>query len=131
MMRTATVQRKTRETDISFKLTLGGKGISSIDTSIPFVDHMLKLLAFHGAMNLHVKATGDIEIDYHHLMEDLGITFGEAIKKALGDKKGIRRYGSAVIPMDESLARVVVDLSGRPFLVYKIKLPIGTVRGLE
>src|SRR5271169_6272747 len=132
MMRTATVQRKTRETDISFKLTLGGKGISSIDTSIPFVDHMLKLLAFHGAMDLSVKATGDIEVDYHHLMEDLGITFGEAIKKALGDKKGIRRYGSAIIPMDESLARVVVDLSGRPYLIYKVKAAKGaSPRGLE
>ena len=114
MMRTATVQRKTKETDISFKITLGGKGMAVIDTSIPFVDHMLKLLAFHGGMDLRVKATGDIEVDYHHLMEDLGITFGEAIKKALGDKKGIRRYGSSTIPMDESLAKVVVDLAAGP-----------------
>ncbi len=130
-MRTATIKRKTRETDIAIKLTLGGKGVASVNTSIPFLDHMLNLLAFHGAMDLQIKATGDIEIDYHHLMEDLGITFGEAIKKALGDKKGIRRYGSATIPMDESLARVVIDLSGRPYLVYKVKFPKDTVRGPE
>jgi len=130
-VRTATITRKTKETDISIKIAFGGKGAASIDTSIPFLDHMLNLLAFHGGMDLRVKASGDIEIDYHHLMEDLGITFGEVIKKALGDKKGIRRYGSATIPMDESLARVVVDLSGRPYLVYKVKPPKGTVRGLE
>ena len=130
-MRTAEIARKTKETDIAIKLTLGGKGITAIDTSIPFLDHMLSLFAFHGLMDLRVRASGDIEIDYHHLMEDLGITFGEAIKKALGDKKGIRRYGSATIPMDESLARVVVDLSGRPYLVYKVNLPKGTLRGLE
>ncbi len=130
-MRTAEIERKTKETDIAIKLTFGGKGTSDIDTSIPFLDHMLSLFAFHGLMDLRVRATGDIEVDYHHLMEDLGITFGEAIKKALGDKKGIRRYGSAIIPMDESLARVVVDLSGRPYLVYKVNFPKGTVRGLE
>ena len=130
-MRTAEIERKTKETDIAIKLTLGGKGVTAIDTSIPFLDHMLSLFAFHGLMDLRVRASGDIEIDYHHLMEDLGITFGEAIKKALGDKKGIRRYGSATIPMDESLARVVVDLSGRPYLVYKVNLPKGTARGLE
>jgi imidazoleglycerol-phosphate dehydratase len=131
MMRNATIHRKTKETDIAIKFTLRGKGIAAIDTSIPFVDHMLNLFAFHGGMDIRVKATGDIEIDYHHLMEDLGITLGEAIKKAVGDKKGIRRYGDASIPMDESLARVLVDLSGRPYLVYKVKPPKGTVRGLE
>lgn len=130
-MRTAEIERKTKETDIAIKLTLGGKGVTAIDTSIPFLDHMLSLFAFHGLMDLRVRATGDIEVDYHHLMEDLGITFGEAIKKALGDKKGIKRYGSATIPMDESLARVVVDLSGRPYLVYKVNLPKGAVRNLE
>ena len=130
-MRTALIERKTKETDISIKLTLGGKGTAAIDTSIPFLDHMLGLFAFHGLMDLQVRATGDIEVDYHHLMEDLGITFGEAIKKALGDKKGIKRYGSATIPMDESLARVVVDLSGRPYLVYKVHLPKGASHGLE
>ncbi len=130
-MHTAEIERKTKETDIAIKLTFGGKGTTAIDTSIPFLDHMLSLFAFHGLMDLRVRATGDIEVDYHHLMEDLGITFGEAIKKALGDKKGIRRYGSATIPMDESLARVVVDLSGRPYLVYKVNLPKGAARGLE
>src|SRR5208283_4104659 len=131
-MRTAEIERKTKETDITIKLTLGGKGTTAIDTSIPFLDHMLSLFAFHGLMDLRVRSTGDIEIDYHHLMEDLGITFGEAIKKALGDKKGIRRYGSAIIPMDESLARVVVDLSGRPYLIYKVKAAKGaSPRGLE
>ncbi len=130
-MRTAEIERKTKETDIAIKLTLGGKGATAIDTSIPFLDHMLSLFAFHGLMDLRVRATGDIEVDYHHLMEDLGITLGEAINKALGDKKGIRRYGNATIPMDESLARVVVDLSGRPYLVYKVSLPKAAVRGLE
>ncbi len=130
-MRTATIERKTKETDIAIKLTLGGKGKTAVNTSIPFLDHMLNLFAFHGGMDLRINATGDIEIDYHHLMEDIGITFGEAIKQTLGDKKGIRRYGSATIPMDESLASVVVDLSGRPYLVYRVKNPKGTVRGLE
>jgi imidazoleglycerol-phosphate dehydratase len=130
-MRTATIERKTKETDIAIKLTLGGKGTTAVDTSIPFLDHMLNLFAFHGGIDLRINATGDIEIDYHHLMEDIGITFGEAIEKALGDKKGIRRYGSATIPMDESLARVVVDLSGRPYLVYRVKNPKGAARGLE
>ena len=121
-MRTAEIERKTKETDIAIKLTLGGKGATAIDTSIPFLDQYVSLFAFHGLMDLRVRATGDIEVDYHHLMEDLGITLGEAINKALGDKKGIRRYGNATIPMDESLARVVVDLSGRPAnLVYKGK----------
>lgn len=130
-MRTATLKRKTRETDITIKLVFGGKGSAAVNTSIPFLDHMLKLFAFHGGMDLRVDATGDIEIDYHHLMEDLGITFGEVIKKALGDKKGIRRYGNATIPMDESLARVVLDLSGRPYLVYRVKATKGESRGLE
>ncbi|MBI3592539.1 MAG: imidazoleglycerol-phosphate dehydratase HisB [Nitrospirae bacterium] len=131
MMRKASVERKTKETDISIQINLDGKGDYAVDTSIPFLDHMLSLFSFHGLMDLKIRATGDIEIDYHHLMEDLGITLGEAIKKASGDKKGIKRYGDATIPMDESLARVVIDLSGRPYLVYKVKQPKGTVRGLE
>lgn len=130
-MRKTTVQRQTKETDISIELNLDGKGDTSIDTSIPFLDHMLNLFAFHGLFDLKVTAKGDIEIDYHHLMEDLGITVGEAIKKALGDKTGIKRYGEATIPMDESLAQVVIDLSGRPYLVYNVKHPKGTLRGLE
>jgi imidazoleglycerol-phosphate dehydratase len=130
-MRKAKVERKTRETDISITINLDGKGRNTINTSIPFLDHMLGLLSFHSQIDLDVRASGDIEIDYHHLMEDLGIVLGETIKKALGDKEGITRYGSAVIPMDESLAQVVIDLSGRPYLVYRVKQPKVAVRGLE
>ena len=130
-MRTASFERKTKETDISVKINLDGKGDYSVNTSIPFLDHMLNLFSFHGGIDLKIKARGDVEIDYHHLMEDLGIVIGEAIRKALGDKKGIKRYGSAMIPMDESLARVVLDLSGRPYLVYKVKPQKNVVRGLE
>src|SRR5271169_2697995 len=100
-MRTAKVQRKTKETDVSLQINLEGKGSYDISTSIPFLDHMLNLFAFHGMMDLKIKAKGDIEIDYHHLMEDIGITLGEALKKALGDKRGISRYGQSTIPMDE------------------------------
>ncbi|GAB4406639.1 MAG: imidazoleglycerol-phosphate dehydratase HisB [Thermodesulfovibrionales bacterium] len=130
-MRKTRIERKTKETDISININLDGKGRYNINTSIPFLDHMLGLFSFHSQIDLDIKASGDTEIDYHHLMEDLGITFGEAIKKALGDKEGIRRYGEATIPMDESLAQVVIDLSGRPYLVYKVKPPKGTLRGLE
>lgn len=130
-MRKARVARKTKETDITISINLDGKGKNSIDTSIPFLDHMLGLLSFHSRIDLDIKAAGDIEIDYHHLMEDLGIVLGEAVKKALGDKAGIKRYGNATIPMDESLGQVVIDLSGRPYLVYKVKQPKVTSRGLE
>src|SRR6266542_2130479 len=102
-MRKARVERKTKETDITIGINLDGKGRNNIDSSIPFVDHMLRLLSFHSLIDLDIKAKGDIEIDYHHLMEDLGIVFGEALKKAVGDKTGIRRYGNATVPMDESL----------------------------
>ncbi len=130
-MRKAKIERKTKETDITVSINLDGKGRYTIDTSIPFLDHMLGLLSFHGQIDMDIKASGDIEIDYHHLMEDLGIVLGEALKKALGDKSGIKRYGSSSIPMDESLAQVVIDLSGRPYLVYKVKQPVGTLRDLE
>ncbi len=130
-MRRAKVVRKTKETDISIVINLDGKGRNAISTSIPFLDHMLGLLSFHSQIDLEIRASGDIEIDYHHLMEDLGIVLGEAIKIALGGKEGIKRYGSAVIPMDESLAQVVIDLSGRPYLVYKVKQPRAAMRGLE
>lgn len=130
-MRTAVIERKTKETDIFIKINLDEEISQDIDTSIPFLNHMLNLFSFHGLVGLKIRATGDIEIDYHHLMEDIGITMGEAIKKALGDKKGIKRYGEATIPMDESLAQVIVDLSGRPYLVYKVKLPKGSLKGLE
>jgi len=130
-MRTSKVQRKTKETDITLQINLDGKGQNDINTSIPFLDHMLNLFAFHGMMDLKIKARGDIEIDYHHLMEDIGITLGEAIKNALGDKKGIRRYGTATIPMDESLATVIMDISGRAYLVYNVKPSRGKVKDLE
>ncbi len=128
MPRKAAVARKTTETDIRISLNLDGRGDYRIDTSIPFVDHMLSLMSRHGHMDLDVQARGDIEIDYHHLMEDLGIVLGEALKKALGEKLRIRRYGEALTPMDESLAQVAVDLSGRPFLVYKVRVPRGSVQ---
>ncbi|MCX8030032.1 MAG: imidazoleglycerol-phosphate dehydratase HisB [Thermodesulfovibrionales bacterium] len=130
-MRKVSLHRKTKETDISIDLNLDGSGDHSIDTSIPFLDHMLSLFSFHGSFDLRIKATGDINIDYHHLMEDLGITLGEAVKKALGDKKGINRYAEATIPMDESLAQVVIDISGRPYLVYRVSAAKKNLRGLE
>ena len=121
MARKAKVTRKTNETNITVSINLDGKGDYKIDTSVPFIDHMLNLMSKHGHFDLNVQARGDIEIDFHHLMEDLGIVLGEAIKKALGQKMRIRRYGETMTPMDESLAQVVIDLSGRPYLVYKVK----------
>jgi imidazoleglycerol-phosphate dehydratase len=120
MKRTATIVRKTRETRISLKLNLDGSGKTSITTGVAFLDHMLDLLARHSVVDLQLKARGDIEVDYHHLVEDLGIALGEAFKKALGNKKGIRRYGFWILPMDETLARVALDFSGRPFLIYRV-----------
>jgi len=117
--RAATVDRKTGETEISITLSLDGTGHPDIRTGIPFFDHMLTLFARHGLFDLTVVAKGDIEVDYHHTVEDVGITLGQALGKALGDKACIRRYGSAYVPMDEALARVVVDCSGRPFLAYE------------
>ncbi len=122
-MRKAKIERKTKETDIKISLNLDGKGGYKINTSIPFLDHMLSLMAKHGHLDINIDATGDIEVDYHHLVEDVGIVLGEAIKKALGEKQMIRRYGEALTPMDESLAQVALDLSGRPYLIYKVKLP--------
>lgn len=125
MPRKAAVSRKTKETDIKVTLNLDGRGNYKINTSVPFVDHMLSLMTKHGHLDLNIQAKGDIEIDYHHLLEDLGIVLGEAIRKALGEKLQIRRYGEALTPMDESLAQVAIDLSGRPYLVYKVRLPRG------
>ncbi len=122
MPRKATITRKTKETNIKLSINLDGTGDYKVNTSIPFVDHMLGLMSKHGHIDLNVEAKGDIEVDYHHLMEDIGIVLGEAIKKALGEKLQIRRYGEALTPMDESLAQVVIDLSGRAYLVYKVRL---------
>ncbi len=129
-MRKAGIERKTNETDITVELNLDGVGRHDIDTSIPFVDHMLTLMAHHGLFDLKIRAAGDIEVDYHHLMEDIGITLGAALSEALGEKKGIRRYGHAKIPMDESLAEVVIDLSGRSYLVYRVPSSEGSLRDL-
>jgi imidazoleglycerol-phosphate dehydratase len=117
--RTARIERKTGETDIAIELNVDGRGESTIQTGIPFFDHMLTLLARHSLVDLQVKAIGDIAVDLHHTVEDTGIALGQAFAKALGDKRGIRRYGWAYLPMDETLARVVVDFSGRPFLVWR------------
>lgn len=117
-MRKGKIKRKTRETNISVEMELDGVGRGEIDTKIPFMDHMLNLLARHGLFDLKISGQGDREVDDHHLVEDLGICLGNAVKKALGDKEGIARYGAALAPMDESLASVALDISGRPCLVY-------------
>ena len=122
MKRIAEIERKTKETDIKLTFNIDGKGASSIDTGIPFLDHMLELFSAHGFFDIEARAKGDTEVDYHHTVEDLGICFGSAINKALGDKKGIKRYGYAIIPMDEALARVVIDISNRPYLSYRVPL---------
>jgi imidazoleglycerol-phosphate dehydratase len=122
-MRKAKVERMTKETDISVEINLDGSGKYSINTSIPFLDHMLSLMCRHGLFDAKLKAKGDIEIDYHHTVEDVGIVLGKAIKQALGDMKGISRYGQASVPMDEALASVSLDISGRPYLVYKVEFP--------
>jgi imidazoleglycerol-phosphate dehydratase len=126
--RIAKLSRKTAETDIALTLEIDGTGVSKIDTGVPFFDHMLTLFAKHGLFNLEIKATGDVDVDYHHTVEDVGLVLGDAFKQALGDKVGIRRYGFFFLPMDESLARVVVDLSGRACLVYDAVPPTMFVR---
>jgi imidazoleglycerol-phosphate dehydratase len=118
MSREAILERKTSETDIRLSLKLDGSGVSKISTGIAFFDHMLTLFAKHGLMDLELVAKGDIEVDFHHTVEDTGILLGQAISQALGDKAGINRYGFFYVPMDEALVRTVVDLSGRPFLAY-------------
>lgn len=118
MAREAEIKRKTNETDISLKLELDGSGVSKIDTGIGFFDHMLEGFSKHGFFDLEAKVTGDLAVDGHHTIEDTGIVLGTAIKKALGDKKGIRRYGSCILPMDETLVLCAIDLSGRPYLVF-------------
>jgi imidazoleglycerol-phosphate dehydratase len=120
MSRTATLSRKTKETDIIVTLNLNGSGASAINTGISFLDHMLDLFARHGLFDLSVECQGDLHIDDHHTVEDIAITLGQAFNQALGDKRGIVRYGAAYVPMDETLARAVVDLSGRYFLVHRV-----------
>ena len=119
MTRAATIKRKTKETDIEVSIDLDGKGVSDIATGVGFFDHMLDLLARHARIDMTVKAVGDLHIDFHHTVEDVGIALGQALKQALGDMAGITRYASLHMPMDETLTRVALDISGRPFLVFK------------
>ncbi len=126
--RLATVTRKTAETDITLTLAIDGQGTGKIDTGVPFFDHMLTLFAKHGLFDLTVKAKGDVDVDYHHTVEDVGLVLGQAFKEALGDKLGIRRYGFFYLPMDETLVRVVADIGGRPHLVYSAEAPTMFIR---
>lgn len=123
MGRTAAISRKTGETNIQLSLNVDGEGVSEIDTGVPFMNHMLDLFTKHGQFNLTVQANGDIEVDDHHTTEDIGICLGMALKDALGDKSGIKRYGNSFVPMDETLAQVVIDLSNRPHLEFRAEFP--------
>jgi imidazoleglycerol-phosphate dehydratase len=127
MNRQAHIERRTTETKIALDLAIDGRGTSHVATKIPFFDHMLTLFARHSLCDLTVAADGDIEVDLHHTVEDTGIALGQAFAQALGDKRGIRRYGHAYLPMDETLARVVVDFSGRPFLEYRAPAGVATI----
>lgn len=127
--RDAAITRRTAETDISLRIGLDGTGQSTIQTGIGFFDHMLTLFAKHGLMDLEVAAQGDLHVDFHHTVEDTGIVLGQAVRQALGDKKGLVRYGCAYLPMDETLARVVVDLSGRAFVEYRAPQQVDTIGG--
>jgi len=129
--RRASVQRTTSETDVSIELALDGIGRGQINTTVPFLDHMLTLLAKHGLFDLTVRAKGDTEIDDHHTVEDIGIVLGDALTQALGTKAGIRRFGWASVPLDETLAQVTVDLSGRPYLVYRVELPQRRIKSFD
>ena len=126
-MRTAEVTRNTNETQIRVKLNLDGTGVSSFKTGVPFLDHMMDQIARHGLIDLEVEAKGDLHIDAHHTVEDIGITIGQALVKAIGDKKGIRRYGHAYVPLDEALSRVVLDFSGRPGLEFHVEFTRGMI----
>lgn len=123
MNRSATIERNTSETKIRLSLSLDGSGETAIRSGVPFLDHMLNLFARHGLFDLSVEAAGDIQIDFHHTVEDIGIVLGDAFRQALGDKKGICRYGQVMVPMDETLVSAVADISGRPYLVYNVALP--------
>ena len=126
-MRTATVKRETLETQIEVTINLDGRGDRQMETGLAFLEHMLDQIARHGLIDLMIDAKGDLEIDAHHTVEDLGITLGQAFRKAVGDKKGIARYGHAYVPLDEALSRVVIDLSGRPGLIYHVPFARATV----
>jgi imidazoleglycerol-phosphate dehydratase len=130
-IRRVEIERKTLETQIRVTLDLDGSGCASFKTGVPFLDHMLDQVARHGLIDLDIAAVGDLHIDAHHTVEDLGITFGQALAKALGDKRGIRRYGHAYVPLDEALSRVVIDLSGRPGLVYQVDFARGVIGAFD
>ncbi|MEC7369189.1 MAG: imidazoleglycerol-phosphate dehydratase HisB [Pseudomonadota bacterium] len=130
-MRIAEVNRDTLETQIRVAINLDGTGQSSFDTGLPFLEHMMDQIARHGLIDIEISATGDLHIDAHHTVEDLGITLGQALNQAMGDKKGIRRYGHAYVPLDEALSRVVIDLSGRPGLSYDIEFSRPLVGGFD
>jgi imidazoleglycerol-phosphate dehydratase len=130
-MRTADITRNTKETQIRVALNLDGTGQQSIDTGVPFLDHMLDQIARHGLIDMTIKAQGDLHIDEHHTVEDVGITIGQALAQALGDKAGIRRYGHAYVPLDEAMSRVVIDLSGRPGLIFEVPFTRARVGGFD
>lgn len=127
MSRKARAERKTKETQVVVELDLDGTGTSNIQTGIPFLNHMLEIFARHGLFDLTIEAKGDIEVDTHHTVEDVGLALGQAFKQGLGDKRGISRFGEASVPLDETLAQAVVDLSGRPYLSYRVKIRPGRV----
>jgi imidazoleglycerol-phosphate dehydratase len=131
--RIASVHRKTNETEIALTLNLDGTGIYSVDTGVPFFNHMLELLSKHALMDLNLKASGDLQVDYHHLIEDVGLALGQAVNEALGERRGINRYGFWVLPMDDALAsaEVALDLGGRPYLVYHIANPKKLIRDFD
>ena len=131
MPRTATIHRRTNETDIRLRLNLDGRGSSRIATGIHFLDHMLELVARHGAFDLSIQANGDLDVDQHHTVEDVGIALGEALQKALGSKRGILRAGYFLMPMDETLAAAAIDLSGRPLCVCQLKIAVNLVGDLQ
>ena len=131
MKRYAEIERNTRETQIKLSIDLDGSGKSDINTGVAFLDHMLTLFARHGLFDLTINATGDLEVDAHHLFEDLGLVMGEALAQAAGDKAGIRRYGNFLLPMDETLVMIALDLSGRPGLYYSVQPPAHVVGGVD
>ena len=131
MSRSASIERNTKETDIRVTLELDGSGQAELDTGIGFFDHMLHLLARHSGMDISLTCQGDLDVDNHHTIEDIGITLGEVFEKALGDKKGIHRYGCFFCPMDETLSRIVLDLSGRSYLVFDVDIPVERIGSFE
>ena len=129
--RRATVKRETLETQVEVTINLDGSGSAKLETGVPFLDHMLDQIARHGLIDIDIKASGDLHIDAHHTVEDIGITLGQAMAQAVGDKKGIVRYGHAYVPLDEALSRVVLDFSGRPGLVFEVAFPRATIGGFD